>query len=140
MFVVPRRSSSLLSSLNSYGPYKMTCIFFPYYMASSEILNHYLVTLFVGIGWTFWKKRWFILTRTSLLFFRNDPVSVKLKYYLIIVINNISLYGGGNSEMSEEYLGTDYQGSLCTFWRLSCSMHIYLRNKLKGRLNCDLIV
>uniref|UniRef100_A0A1D1Y130 Rho GTPase-activating protein 15 n=1 Tax=Anthurium amnicola TaxID=1678845 RepID=A0A1D1Y130_9ARAE len=26
-----------------------------------------------GIGWTSWKKRWFILTRTSLVFFRNDP-------------------------------------------------------------------
>ncbi|XP_072991261.1 rho GTPase-activating protein 7-like isoform X3 [Typha latifolia] len=26
-----------------------------------------------GIGWTSWKKRWFILTRTSLIFFRNDP-------------------------------------------------------------------
>lgn len=28
-----------------------------------------------GIGWTSWKKRWFILTRTSLVFFRSDPVS-----------------------------------------------------------------
>ncbi|AQL07921.1 hypothetical protein ZEAMMB73_Zm00001d047889 [Zea mays] len=27
-----------------------------------------------GIGWTVWKKRWFILTRTSLVFFRSDPV------------------------------------------------------------------
>ncbi|WCJ25194.1 Rho GTPase activation protein (RhoGAP) with PH domain [Euphorbia peplus] len=26
-----------------------------------------------GIGWTSWKKRWFILTRTSLVFFRTDP-------------------------------------------------------------------
>ncbi|KAK1276913.1 hypothetical protein QJS04_geneDACA003749 [Acorus gramineus] len=26
-----------------------------------------------GIGWTSWKKRWFILTRTSLVFYRNDP-------------------------------------------------------------------
>uniref|UniRef100_A0A7N0UVS5 Rho GTPase-activating protein REN1-like n=1 Tax=Kalanchoe fedtschenkoi TaxID=63787 RepID=A0A7N0UVS5_KALFE len=26
-----------------------------------------------GIGWTSWKKRWFILTRTSLVFFRSDP-------------------------------------------------------------------
>ncbi|CAL4938594.1 unnamed protein product [Urochloa decumbens] len=26
-----------------------------------------------GIGWTVWKKRWFILTRTSLVFFRSDP-------------------------------------------------------------------
>ncbi|KAK3038349.1 hypothetical protein RJ639_031445, partial [Escallonia herrerae] len=26
-----------------------------------------------GIGWTSWKKRWFRLTHTSLVFFRNDP-------------------------------------------------------------------
>ncbi|XP_039124486.1 rho GTPase-activating protein 7-like isoform X2 [Dioscorea cayenensis subsp. rotundata] len=26
-----------------------------------------------GIGWTSWKKRWFVLTRTSLVFFRSDP-------------------------------------------------------------------
>nr|XP_043639419.1 rho GTPase-activating protein REN1-like [Erigeron canadensis] len=26
-----------------------------------------------GIGWTSWKKRWFILTDTSLVFFRSDP-------------------------------------------------------------------
>ncbi|KAL1222497.1 Rho GTPase-activating protein REN1 [Cardamine amara subsp. amara] len=32
-----------------------------------------------GIGWTSWKKRWFILTRTSLVFFRNDPSAVQQK-------------------------------------------------------------
>ncbi|EPS66817.1 hypothetical protein M569_07959, partial [Genlisea aurea] len=26
-----------------------------------------------GLGWKSWKKRWFILTRTSLIFFKNDP-------------------------------------------------------------------
>uniref|UniRef100_A0A0E0QC73 Rho-GAP domain-containing protein n=1 Tax=Oryza rufipogon TaxID=4529 RepID=A0A0E0QC73_ORYRU len=26
-----------------------------------------------GIGWKSWKKRWFILTRTSLVFFKSDP-------------------------------------------------------------------
>ncbi|XP_022897945.1 rho GTPase-activating protein 7-like isoform X4 [Olea europaea var. sylvestris] len=26
-----------------------------------------------GLGWNTWKKRWFILTRTSLVFFKNDP-------------------------------------------------------------------
>lgn len=29
-----------------------------------------------GIGWKSWKRRWFILTRTSLVFFKNDPVSL----------------------------------------------------------------
>ncbi|GMJ02512.1 ROP1 ENHANCER 1 [Hibiscus trionum] len=32
-----------------------------------------------GIGWTSWKKRWFILTHTSLVFFRSDPNSVSQK-------------------------------------------------------------
>uniref|UniRef100_A0A453I1V6 PH domain-containing protein n=1 Tax=Aegilops tauschii subsp. strangulata TaxID=200361 RepID=A0A453I1V6_AEGTS len=26
-----------------------------------------------GLGWKSWKKRWFILTRTSLVFFKSDP-------------------------------------------------------------------
>ncbi|KAK9273999.1 hypothetical protein L1049_018813 [Liquidambar formosana] len=26
-----------------------------------------------GLGWKSWKKRWFLLTRTSLVFFKNDP-------------------------------------------------------------------
>ncbi|KAH7524768.1 hypothetical protein FEM48_Zijuj06G0154300 [Ziziphus jujuba var. spinosa] len=32
-----------------------------------------------GIGWTSWKKRWFILTRNSLVFFRSDPSAVPQK-------------------------------------------------------------
>ncbi|XP_047328697.1 rho GTPase-activating protein REN1-like [Impatiens glandulifera] len=32
-----------------------------------------------GIGWTSWKKRWFILTRTSLVFFRSEPNAAALK-------------------------------------------------------------
>ncbi|KAK2391585.1 rho GTPase-activating protein REN1 [Trifolium repens] len=32
-----------------------------------------------GIGWTSWKKRWFILTQTSLVFFRSDPNAVPVK-------------------------------------------------------------
>ncbi|WJX58003.1 hypothetical protein P8452_43504 [Trifolium repens] len=32
-----------------------------------------------GIGWTSWKKRWFILTQTSLVFFRSDPNVVSQK-------------------------------------------------------------
>ncbi|KDP41464.1 hypothetical protein JCGZ_15871 [Jatropha curcas] len=32
-----------------------------------------------GIGWTSWKKRWFILTRTSLVFFRSDPSTAPQK-------------------------------------------------------------
>ncbi|XP_020984507.2 rho GTPase-activating protein REN1, partial [Arachis duranensis] len=32
-----------------------------------------------GIGWTSWKKRWFILTQNSLVFFRSDPSAVPQK-------------------------------------------------------------
>ncbi|BAT78434.1 hypothetical protein VIGAN_02110900 [Vigna angularis var. angularis] len=32
-----------------------------------------------GIGWTSWKKRWFILTQTSLVFFRSDPNAIPQK-------------------------------------------------------------
>ncbi|CAM6069125.1 unnamed protein product [Sphagnum tenellum] len=32
-----------------------------------------------GIGWKSWKRRWFILTRTSLVFFKNDPSAVPQK-------------------------------------------------------------
>ncbi|XWS14928.1 hypothetical protein CRYUN_Cryun35bG0050800 [Craigia yunnanensis] len=32
-----------------------------------------------GIGWTSWKKRWFILTHTSLVFFRSDPNAISQK-------------------------------------------------------------
>lgn len=39
--------------------------------------NQPLFIYFAGIGWKSWKKRWFILTRTSLVFFKSDPVSVR---------------------------------------------------------------
>lgn len=32
-----------------------------------------------GLGWKSWKKRWFILTRTSLVFFKNDPNALPQK-------------------------------------------------------------
>jgi hypothetical protein len=32
-----------------------------------------------GLGWKSWKRRWFILTRTSLVFFKNDPNAVPQK-------------------------------------------------------------
>ncbi|KAG5566350.1 hypothetical protein RHGRI_002073 [Rhododendron griersonianum] len=32
-----------------------------------------------GLGWTSWKKRWFILTRTSLVFLKNDPSALPQK-------------------------------------------------------------
>lgn len=45
-----------------------------------------------GLGWKSWKRRWFILTRTSLVFFKNDPVSVhSLQLVLHIVFTSISV-------------------------------------------------
>ncbi|XP_057470185.1 uncharacterized protein LOC130759104 isoform X2 [Actinidia eriantha] len=38
--------------------------------AGTQFFSLWLV---IGIGWTSRKKRWFILTRTSLVFFRSDP-------------------------------------------------------------------
>uniref|UniRef100_A0A2P2MTG1 Rho GTPase-activating protein 7 isoform X2 n=1 Tax=Rhizophora mucronata TaxID=61149 RepID=A0A2P2MTG1_RHIMU len=35
-----------------------------------------------GMSWKSWKKRWFILTRTSLVFFKNDPVRIHHLYSL----------------------------------------------------------
>ncbi|CAN8325792.1 unnamed protein product [Cochlearia groenlandica] len=32
-----------------------------------------------GLGWPQWKKRWFILTRTSLVFFKSDPNAAQQK-------------------------------------------------------------
>ncbi|KAH8975077.1 hypothetical protein BDL97_01G137200 [Sphagnum fallax] len=32
-----------------------------------------------GLGWKSWKRRWFVLTRTSLVFFKNDPNVVPQK-------------------------------------------------------------
>ncbi|KAG5517367.1 hypothetical protein RHGRI_037946 [Rhododendron griersonianum] len=43
-----------------------------------------------GLGWKSWKKRWFILTRTSLVFFRNDPVSTTLCRFIFSYIDMAS--------------------------------------------------
>ncbi|CAM6045781.1 unnamed protein product [Sphagnum compactum] len=42
-----------------------------------------------GLGWKSWKRRWFILTRTSLVFFKNDPSAVPQK------ANDLNLTLGG---------------------------------------------
>ncbi|KAA3466661.1 rho GTPase-activating protein REN1-like isoform X3 [Gossypium australe] len=41
-----------------------------------------------GIGWTSWKKRWFILTHTSLVFFRSDPVS---SFILAVPVSTLNM-------------------------------------------------
>ncbi|MFS7913181.1 putative Rho GTPase activation protein [Helianthus anomalus] len=42
----------------------------PLFLSSKEVPNY---TCYTGIGWTSWKKRWFVLTHTSLVFYRSDP-------------------------------------------------------------------
>ncbi|XP_012568403.1 rho GTPase-activating protein REN1 isoform X2 [Cicer arietinum] len=50
-----------------------------------------------GIGWTSWKKRWFILTQTSLVFFRSDPNAVSQKANeLNLTLGGIDLNNSGS--------------------------------------------
>lgn len=89
-FITRHISLSVSSSF-----YRISCIFFYNVKVPSESLSCNSV---VGIGWTSWKKRWFILTSTSLVFFRSDPVSwIKLNSYLIIMLTNIFICGGGGT-------------------------------------------
>ncbi|KAJ8748089.1 hypothetical protein K2173_004092 [Erythroxylum novogranatense] len=49
-----------------------------------------------GIGWTSWKKRWFILTRTSLVFFRGDPLLlINFLRMLLLKGSEVNLTLGG---------------------------------------------
>ncbi|RAL47061.1 hypothetical protein DM860_017102 [Cuscuta australis] len=56
-----------------------------------------------GIGWTSWKKRWFILTRTSLVFFRSDPNAVPLKVgEANLTLGGIDLNSSGSVLVKED--------------------------------------
>ncbi|XP_078436692.1 rho GTPase-activating protein REN1-like [Wolffia australiana] len=48
-----------------------------------------------GIGWTSWKRRWFILTRTSLVFFRSDPNIPSPKGETNLTLGGIDLNNSG---------------------------------------------
>ncbi|XP_019153212.1 PREDICTED: rho GTPase-activating protein REN1-like isoform X3 [Ipomoea nil] len=57
----------------------------------------------VGIGWTTWKKRWFILTRTSLVFFRSDPtVAPKKGGEVNLTLGGIDLNSSGSVVVKED--------------------------------------
>ncbi|CAH9105170.1 unnamed protein product [Cuscuta epithymum] len=57
----------------------------------------------VGIGWTTWKKRWFILTRTSLVFFRTDPtVAPKKGGEVNLTLGGIDLNSSGSVVVKED--------------------------------------
>ncbi|PWZ16996.1 Rho GTPase-activating protein REN1 [Zea mays] len=56
-----------------------------------------------GIGWTSWKKRWFVLTRASLVFFRSDPnVPPPRGAEPIVTLGGIDLNSSGSVVIKEE--------------------------------------
>ncbi|GAV66818.1 PH domain-containing protein/RhoGAP domain-containing protein/Lzipper-MIP1 domain-containing protein [Cephalotus follicularis] len=56
-----------------------------------------------GIGWTSWKKRWFILTRTSLVFFRSDPSAIPQKGSEVnLTLGGIDLNNSGSVEIKAD--------------------------------------
>ncbi|KAL8129381.1 hypothetical protein V2J09_018536 [Rumex salicifolius] len=56
-----------------------------------------------GLGWTSWKKRWFILTRTSLVFFKNDPSALPQKGGEVnLTLGGIDLNNSGRVVVRED--------------------------------------
>ncbi|XP_042020433.1 rho GTPase-activating protein REN1-like isoform X4 [Salvia splendens] len=56
-----------------------------------------------GIGWTSWKKRWFILTQTSLVFYRSDPNAVPQKSSEVnLTLGGIDLNSSGSVVVKED--------------------------------------
>ncbi|VVA16273.1 PREDICTED: rho GTPase-activating [Prunus dulcis] len=55
-----------------------------------------------GIGWTSWKKRWFILTRTSLVFFRSDPSAALKGSEVNLTLGGIDLNNSGSVVVKAE--------------------------------------
>ncbi|KAM7260151.1 hypothetical protein ACFE04_015892 [Oxalis oulophora] len=56
-----------------------------------------------GIGWTSWKKRWFILTRTSLVFFRSDPSAIPQRGSDVnLTLGGIDLNNSGSVEIKAD--------------------------------------
>ncbi|KAL2510909.1 Rho GTPase-activating protein 7 [Abeliophyllum distichum] len=56
-----------------------------------------------GLGWNTWKKRWFILTRTSLVFFKNDPNSLQQRGGEVnLTLGGIDLNNSGSVVVRED--------------------------------------
>lgn len=55
-----------------------------------------------GLGWKSWKKRWFILTRTSLVFFKNDPSAIPRGGELNLTLGGIDLNNSGSVVVRED--------------------------------------
>ncbi|MCE3051584.1 Rho GTPase-activating protein 6, partial [Datura stramonium] len=57
----------------------------------------------VGIGWTSWKKRWFTLTETSLVFYRSDPTVIPQKGGEVnLTLGGIDLNNSGSVVVKED--------------------------------------
>ncbi|XP_076922727.1 rho GTPase-activating protein 7-like [Bidens hawaiensis] len=55
-----------------------------------------------GLGWKSWKKRWFILTRTSLVFFKNDPSALPQRESEVnLTLGGIDLNNSGSVVVRE---------------------------------------
>ncbi|XP_023729339.1 rho GTPase-activating protein 7 isoform X1 [Lactuca sativa] len=56
-----------------------------------------------GLGWKSWKKRWFILTRTSLVFFKNDPSAIPQRGGEVnLTLGGIDLNNSGSVVVRED--------------------------------------
>ncbi|WCJ28853.1 Rho GTPase-activating protein 7 [Euphorbia peplus] len=56
-----------------------------------------------GLGWKSWKKRWFILTRTSLVFFKNDPSALPQRGAEVnLTLGGIDLNNSGSVVVRED--------------------------------------
>ncbi|KAG2540656.1 hypothetical protein PVAP13_9NG578600 [Panicum virgatum] len=56
-----------------------------------------------GIGWKSWKKRWFILTRTSLVFFKSDPNTLPQRGGEVnVTLGGIDLNNSGSVVVRED--------------------------------------
>lgn len=56
-----------------------------------------------GIGWKYWKKRWFIVTRTSLVFFKSDPSALPQRGGEVnLTLGGIDLNNSGSVVVRED--------------------------------------
>ncbi|KAK4380344.1 hypothetical protein RND71_002206 [Anisodus tanguticus] len=56
-----------------------------------------------GLGWKSWKKRWFILTRTSMVFFKNDPSTLPQRGGEVnLTLGGIDLNNSGSVVVRED--------------------------------------
>ncbi|KAL7174380.1 hypothetical protein ACSBR2_033611 [Camellia fascicularis] len=62
-----------------------------------------LFTASKGLGWKYWKKRWVILTRISLVFFKNDPSTLPQRGGEInLILGGIDLDNSGSVVVRED--------------------------------------